>query len=65
MAEAVKKIKVKFVGHKHPLHPKPDEYRGASGEWKKGDIKEVEEGEAARLIADFKDEKHGAAFEKA
>lgn len=44
--------RLEFVGFDGD-HPKPDFYRGPSGEWRKGDRKEVEDQEAERLLAAF------------
>jgi len=44
--------KVKFNGFEN--HPKPNEYRGVGGEWKKGDIKTIEDDkQAEKLLSDF------------
>lgn len=55
-------MKVKFNGFKN--HPKGDEYHGPTGKWKKDDVKDIDEKEGNRLIADFKTDEH-AAFSKA
>lgn len=44
--------KLEFLGFDDG-HPKPNFYRGPSGEWNKGDKKEVEDPEAERLLAAF------------
>lgn len=44
---------LKFLGHDPETHPKPNEYTGPTGSWKKGTVKEVDEKEAARLVKDF------------
>jgi hypothetical protein len=46
--------KLKFNGFPEP-HPTPNHYRGPKGEWKKGDIKELEDKEAESLLQDFPD----------
>jgi hypothetical protein len=45
--------KLTFKGF--PDHPKGDTYRGPTGEWKKGDTKDVDDKEAERLAKDFPD----------